>query len=128
MNIPKSAPSVAASRSASEKKMFGDFPPSSSETFLRLESATPFNIARPVSVPPVNATLAHSVRSDHRAAGNRSVSCDDIEDAGRQLRNVFLNEPRKFECRQRSLLSGFKHGRATRRQRRSQFPRGQHER
>ena len=39
MKTPKSAPSTAASKSASAKKMFGDLPPSSSETFFSVSAA-----------------------------------------------------------------------------------------
>ena len=38
-NTPNTAPSTAASQSASAKKMFGDLPPSSSVTRFRFESA-----------------------------------------------------------------------------------------
>src|SRR5207249_9751844 len=58
IKIPNRAPSVAASRSASAKKMFGDLPPSSRDTFFRFDEATPRRISRPVSVPPVNAILS----------------------------------------------------------------------
>ena len=38
-NTPNNAPSTAASKSASAKKMFGDFPPSSSVTFFSVSAA-----------------------------------------------------------------------------------------
>ena len=37
--------------------MFGDFPPSSSDTFLNVRAANSFTRA-PVALPPVNATFA----------------------------------------------------------------------
>ena len=48
---------TAASRSASAKTMFGDFPPSSSETRFS-DSAAAAAMRRPVEVSPVNATLS----------------------------------------------------------------------
>src|SRR5712691_8893324 len=59
MNTPKSAPSTAVLKSASAKKMFGDFPPSSSEIFLSV-SAAPRMIVLPTSALPVNAILSTS--------------------------------------------------------------------
>ena len=53
------APPIAAFMSESAKTMFGDFPPSSSETFFRLPAAA-WTISLPTSVDPVNATLATS--------------------------------------------------------------------
>ncbi len=55
--IPEIAPETASSRMASSKTMFGDLPPSSSETFLKLFAACSFTRA-PVTLPPVKATLA----------------------------------------------------------------------
>ena len=57
--IPFAAPGIAASRSASANTTFGDLPPSSSETFLRLPAAA-LTISLPTSVEPVNATLSTS--------------------------------------------------------------------
>jgi hypothetical protein len=57
--LPKTACtelSTAASRSASAKRMLGDLPPSSRETFL-IVSAAPFMISAPVAVSPVKATF-----------------------------------------------------------------------
>ena len=58
-NAPLSAPSSAASRSASANTMFGFLPPSSSATFLT-SSAAARMIARPVASPPVNDTRSTS--------------------------------------------------------------------
>ena len=45
------------SRSASSNTIIGDFPPNSSETFLRFEAEAAEAIVRPVAVEPVKATL-----------------------------------------------------------------------
>ena len=58
-NTPNSAPSTAASKSASAKKMFGDLPPSSSEIFFSVAGA-PRMIVLPTSALPVNAILSTS--------------------------------------------------------------------
>ena len=55
--IPATTPLAAASRSASSKTMFGDLPPSSSETCARCDAA-PVITAEPTAVEPVNATLS----------------------------------------------------------------------
>src|SRR5215471_17682279 len=57
MNTPNSAPSTAASQSASAKKMFGDLPPSSSVTRFSV-SAADFTIILPTAALPVNAILS----------------------------------------------------------------------
>ena len=54
-----SAPSTAASKSASANTMLGFFPPSSKVVFLRFPVAA-IAIFRPVTVPPVKATLSTS--------------------------------------------------------------------
>src|SRR3981081_4453076 len=54
--LEASAPSTAASRSASSKTMKGALPPSSSESFL-IVSAHCFINVRPVSVEPVKESL-----------------------------------------------------------------------
>ena len=53
------APGIAVARSASLKTTFGDFPPNSRETFLRLPAAA-CTISLPTSVDPVNAILSTS--------------------------------------------------------------------
>ena len=58
-NTPKSAPSTAASKSASAKKMLGDLPPSSRLTFFRVSAAVRMMIL-PTSMLPVNAILSTS--------------------------------------------------------------------
>jgi hypothetical protein len=55
--IPNADHETAWSISASAKMMLGDLPPSSRVTFLRLEAAAFFMIARPTMVEPVKATL-----------------------------------------------------------------------
>ena len=57
MKTPNSAPSTAASKSASAKNMLGDLPPSSRLTFLRV-SAAPRMMSLPTSTLPVNASLS----------------------------------------------------------------------
>src|SRR5206468_10582837 len=57
MNTPNNAPSTAASQSASAKKTFGDLPPSSSVTRLRVSAAL-FTIILPTAALPVNAILS----------------------------------------------------------------------
>src|SRR5215831_21111400 len=59
MKTPNNAPSMAASKSASAKKMFGDLPPSSSVTRL-VVSAASFTIILPTAAEPVNAILLTS--------------------------------------------------------------------
>jgi hypothetical protein len=46
---------LPCSRSALGNTMFGDFPPNSRVTFLRLDAAAAAIILRPVTVDPVNA-------------------------------------------------------------------------
>src|ERR1700731_3101930 len=57
MKTPNSAPSTAASQSASAKKMLGDLPPSSSVTRLSVSAAL-FTIILPTAALPVKATLS----------------------------------------------------------------------
>src|SRR6266403_2216864 len=57
INTPKSAPSTAASQSAPSKKMFGDLPPSSSVTRLRVSAAL-LTITLPTAALPVKAILS----------------------------------------------------------------------
>src|SRR6267154_43440 len=57
MKTPKSAPSTAASQSASAKKMLGDLPPSSRVTRFRVSAAL-FTIIFPTAALPVKATLS----------------------------------------------------------------------
>jgi len=59
MNVPKRAPSIAFSKSASLKKMLGDLPPNSSETRLSWSAALRMMI-RPTAALPVNAILRTS--------------------------------------------------------------------
>src|ERR1700688_223726 len=56
MNTPNSAPSMAASKSASAKKMLGDLPPSSSVTRFTVSAAS-FTIILPTLADPVKAIL-----------------------------------------------------------------------
>src|SRR6516165_6813675 len=57
MNTPKSAPSTAASQSASPKNTFGDLPPNSSVTRFKVSAAL-FTIILPTAALPVNAILS----------------------------------------------------------------------
>src|SRR5438132_10135927 len=57
MKTPKSAPSTAASQSASAKKMLGDLPPSSSVTRFKVSAAL-LTIIFPTAALPVNAILS----------------------------------------------------------------------
>src|SRR6266436_5429033 len=57
MNTPNSAPSTAASQSASAKNTLGDFPPSSSVTRFNVSAAL-FTITFPTAALPVNAILS----------------------------------------------------------------------
>src|SRR5579863_635438 len=57
IKTPNSAPSTAASQSASAKKMLGDLPPSSSVTRFNVSAAL-FTIIFPTAALPVNATLS----------------------------------------------------------------------
>ena len=57
--MPIAEPNTAACMSASGKMMFGDLPPSSSETRFRLP-AEALRISLPTSVEPVKATLSIS--------------------------------------------------------------------
>ena len=67
---PNSAPSTAASKSASAKKMFGDLPPSSSEIF--------FSVGR---------GRAHDRLADLGAAGERDlVDVGVLHDGARRSR------------------------------------------
>src|SRR2546427_768908 len=59
INTPKSAPSIAASKSASAKKIFGDFPPSSSVTRFTVSAAC-LTMVLPTAALPVNAILLTS--------------------------------------------------------------------
>ena len=59
MKTPNSAPSMAASKSASAKKIFGDFPPSSRVTRL-MESAAVRRMILPTAALPVKAILSTS--------------------------------------------------------------------
>ncbi|REH48630.1 hypothetical protein BCF44_105489 [Kutzneria buriramensis] len=84
--IPHAAVSAAASRSgASAKTMFGDLPPSSSHTRLRLESAEYRRTSRPTSVDPVKVTTSTPVQPEG-AAGRRAGTVHDGEHARRQSR------------------------------------------
>ena len=56
-NTPAAVPAIAASRSASAKTMFGDLPPSSTDTLV-MESAAERRTSRPTADDPVNDTLS----------------------------------------------------------------------
>ena len=65
--MPNSAPSTAASKSASAKKMFGDLPPSSSEIFFRVSAAPRMMLADLDAAGEGN--LVHVGMLDNRRAG-----------------------------------------------------------
>src|SRR5207245_6236287 len=56
IQTPNQAPSIAASKSASAKKIFGDLPPSSSVTRFTVSAAC-FTMTLPTSALPVKAIL-----------------------------------------------------------------------
>ncbi len=117
---PKSAPSTAASKSASAKKMFGDLPPSSSEIFFSV-SAAPRMIVLPTSTLPVNAILSTSGCCDDRRAGGVARAGDDVDHAGRQ---AGVGEAgRQRERGQRRLFRRLQHRRAAGADRRRELPR-----
>lgn len=58
---PKAAHFAASCRFASSKTIFADFPPSSSVTDFRLDSAAAMAMRRPVIVEPVKAILSMSM-------------------------------------------------------------------
>src|ERR1700690_3255824 len=59
MKTPNNAPSIAASKSASAKKILGDFPPSSSVTRFTVSAAS-FTMILPTAAEPVKAILSTS--------------------------------------------------------------------
>src|ERR1019366_7688441 len=59
MNTPKRAPSIAASKSASAKKILGDLPPSSSVTRFTVSAAC-LTMILPTAALPVKAILLTS--------------------------------------------------------------------
>ena len=79
-NTPIIALGTAISISASGKMMFGDLPPSSSDTRLRFP-AEACRISLPTSVEPVKATLSMSRMFGDRASGAGAEAGDDIDDA-----------------------------------------------
>ena len=90
---PVTDPATAASRSASAKMMFADFPPNSRVTGM-MRSAAILPMARPVATEPVNATFATPGCCDQGGAGARSGAEHHVErpgresDLGRQLRET----------------------------------------
>ena len=110
---------IAASRSASAKTTFGDLPPSSSETFLRLPAAA-WTISLPTSVEPVNATLSTSGWPDSAAPASPKPVTMLTTPSGRPASQHQLAE---VERRQRRLLGGLEHDRAAAGQRRGELPR-----
>src|SRR5262249_42128553 len=55
--MPDTAPLTASSKMQSSNTIFGDLPPSSSETFLNVFAVSSFPLPQ-VALPPVKATLA----------------------------------------------------------------------
>src|SRR5919204_543293 len=70
-NVARSAPSSAASRSASSSTTFADLPPSSSVSRFRFPAAARW-ISRPTSVEPVKETLSTSSCSASAAPASAS--------------------------------------------------------
>ena len=79
-NLDAIAPVTAASRSASSKMMNGEFPPSSSESFLSV-SALPRASALPTAVEPVNVSFRTRKSCIHASA----TSLARCRDAGTML-------------------------------------------
>ena len=101
---------MAASMSASEKMMFGDLPPSSSETFFRLPVAA-VAISLPTSVEPVKAILSTPMRREGGASGLPEPG-DDVDDPVREAGLEHeLTQPQGRELR---LLGRLEDHRATR--------------
>lgn len=82
MKMPCSVPSSAESRSASAKTMFGDFPPSSNETRLRVGAAALIT-ALPVRDSPVNVTrFTCSLRTRCSPAASGPNPCRTLSTPG----------------------------------------------
>src|SRR5271156_3761870 len=100
MKTPKRAPSMAASKSASAKKMLGDLPPSSRVTRLTVSAAC-FTMILPTAALPVKA-IVHVRMLDQRSAAGLSETGDDVDYArGQAAVSQILRE---FESSERSLL------------------------
>src|ERR1700733_2502355 len=118
MNTPKSAPSIAASKSASAKKMLGDFPPSSSVTRFTVSAAS-FTIILPTAAEPVKAIL---LTSGCLTSGEPQLSPKPVTIFTTPFGKPFC----EFKRGQRRLLGRFQNTGATRGQRRRQLPGGHH--
>ena len=94
--MPEIAPLTASSMMASSKTMFGDLPPSSSETFLNVRAAISLTRA-PVALPPVNATLATFGMRDKGLADDGAGAGDDVDDTGRDT-GRFEHEADEFQA------------------------------
>ena len=110
--MPRAAPAIASSRSASGKITTGDLPPSSSVTRFRLPVAARM-IDLPTSVEPVNEILSTSGCSTSAAPG-LALAGDDVQrrPRGSRPRATMLAE---HERGQRRLLGGLQHHRCSRR-------------
>ena len=117
---PNSAPSTAASKSASAKKMFGDLPPSSSEIFFSV-SAAPRMIVLPTSALPVNAILSTSAMLDDRRAGVSPAPVTMLTTPGGSPASAKLDA--SASDGQRRLLGRLQHRRAAGADRRRELPR-----
>ena len=106
--------------------MFGDLPPSSSVTFLRLLLPAACTISRPTSVEPVKATLSTSGWAASAAPAVSPKPGDDIHHALREAR--LLNQLAQPQGAERRLLGRLEHDRAARRQGRAEFPGGHQQR
>src|ERR1700744_670780 len=126
MAKPSSALSRKSSSSAatSPKKMFGDFPPSSSVTGMMLSDAYCM-IMRPVVVSPVKAILAMRLFCASGFAGFDAEAVDDVDDAGRE---DVCDQFHHHENPERRLLGGLQNHAVTRGERRRPLPGCHHDR
>src|ERR1039458_2654370 len=118
MKTPNSAPSMAASKSASAKKILGDLPPSSRVTRFTVSAAC-FTMILPTAALPVNAILLTSGCCTSGAPQD-SPKPDDVDYARRQsaVGEMFG----EFKRRKRSLFRGLQHAGAAGSDRRGEFP------
>ena len=83
MKTPNSAPSTAASKSASAKKMFGDLPPSSSEIFFSVAGRVAHDDLADLDAAG-ERDLVHVRVGDDRGARGLARAGHDVDDARRQ--------------------------------------------
>src|SRR5438309_31640 len=124
MKTPKSAPSTAASQSASGKKMLGDLPPSSRVTRLSVSAAL-FTMIFPTAALPVKAILS-TLGCATMGTGGFAETVDDVDHAGRQA--GFFEPIGEFQRREGSLLGRLEHAGAACSDSGSQLPGGHEQR